>query len=155
MPKRILVVDDHEVVRQGVRRILHGHPEWEIVAEAGDGVEAIEKVDPDLVILDISMQHKDGLEVAAELTRMGTRSKILMLTMHDPEGVIAEVKKSGASGYLIKTQAAHDLVRAVQEIFDGGTFFPAGVPPSLKVVTEKPKAKKKGGMFRVRPPNGA
>jgi DNA-binding NarL/FixJ family response regulator len=157
MPKRILVVDDHEVVRQGVQRILHTHPEWEIVAEAKDGVEAIEKAklfDPDLVILDISMPHKDGLEVAAELTTT-TRCKVLVLTMHDPDEVIAQVRNAGASGYLIKTQAGKDLVRAVQEILDGGMFFPAGDPPSLNVIAEKPTKQKKSGMFRSKGSGGA
>ena len=155
MPKRILVVDDHDVVRQGVRLILRSHPEWEIVAEAGDGLEAIDKVaslHPDLVILDISMPGKDGLEVATQLARMGDHSKVLIFTMHDPIELISEVKKAGASGYVIKSQAARDLVHAVQEIFDGGMFFPAGDPPSLKLVTEKPSAQKKGGMFRMKPP---
>jgi DNA-binding NarL/FixJ family response regulator len=153
MSKRILVVDDHDVVRQGVRRILHGHPEWQIVAEAGDGVEAVEKaksLNPDLVILDISMPRKDGLEVAAELTRNGSGSKILVLTMHDEESLITEIRKSGAAGYVTKTQAARDLARAVEELLDGGMFFPAGAPPSLSVVAEKPNNKKQRGMFRMK-----
>lgn len=100
------------------------------------------------------MPHKDGLEVAAELTKT-TRCKILVLTMHDPGELIAQVQKSGASGYLIKTQAAKDLVRAVQEVLDGGMFFPAGDPPSLKVITEKPDRKRKSGMFRSRPSDHA
>jgi DNA-binding NarL/FixJ family response regulator len=126
MSKRILVVDDHDVVRQGVRRILRNRPEWQVVGEAEDGVEAIEKtksLDPDLVILDVSMPRKDGLEVAGEVTKLGVRSKILVLTMHDSKELVAAVRKSGASGYVNKTHAARDLIRAAQDIFDGGTFF--------------------------------
>jgi DNA-binding NarL/FixJ family response regulator len=126
MSKRILVVDDHDVVRQGVRRILRNRPEWQVVGEAEDGVEAIEKtksLDPDLVILDVSMPRKDGLEVAGEVTKLGVRSKVLVLTMHDSKELVAAVRKSGAAGYVNKTHAARDLIRAAQDIFDGGTFF--------------------------------
>jgi two-component system response regulator NreC len=128
---RILVVDDHDVVRHGVLLILRAHPEWEIVGEAGDGFEAIAKtqaLDPDLVILDISMPRKDGLEVLTELVQMKTRARILVLTMHESKELADALQTAGASGYVIKTQAARDLVRAVQEIFDGNKFFPAAKP---------------------------
>jgi DNA-binding NarL/FixJ family response regulator len=127
MSKRILLVDDHEVVRQGVRRLLRSQPEWQVIGEAGDGEEAIEKtksLDPDLVILDGSMPRKDGLEVAGEVSRLGVRSKVLVLTMHDSKELAAAVQKTGAAGYVNKTYAARDLIRAAQDIFDGGTFFP-------------------------------
>lgn len=155
MSKRILVVDDHEVVRQGVRLILRSHPEWQVVAEAEDGVDAIEKIKslvPDLVILDISMPKKDGIEVMTELKGKGLPSKILVLTMHDSKELSAVIRGSGAFGYVIKTQAARDLVHAVQDIFDGGMFFPPDTPPSLKVTTEKPadSNSKKSGMFRLK-----
>jgi DNA-binding NarL/FixJ family response regulator len=141
MSKRILVVDDHDVVRQGVRLILRAHPEWQVVAEAEDGVEAIDKtksLDPDLVILDFSMPRKDGLEVLRELTRLQVRSKVLILTMHDSKELGAVVQKAGASGYVIKTHAARDLIRAVQDIFDGGTYFSSGAPaPTTASVTDQ------------------
>jgi DNA-binding NarL/FixJ family response regulator len=135
MAKRILVVDDHDVVRQGVRRILRGRPDWEVVGEAEDGVEAIEKtkaLEPDLVVLDVSMPRKDGIEVVRDLTKMKVPSKVLILTMHDSKELATEVKKSGASGYVNKTHAARDLIRAAQEIFDGGTFFSPDQPASKK-----------------------
>jgi DNA-binding NarL/FixJ family response regulator len=138
MAKRILVVDDHDVVRQGVRRILRSRPEWEVIGEAEDGVEAIEKtkaLDPDLVILDVSMPRKDGLEVVGEVTRMGIRSKILILTMHDSKELAAAVRKSGAAGYVNKSHAARDLIRAAQDIFDGGTFFSPEAPAPAKSAT--------------------
>jgi DNA-binding NarL/FixJ family response regulator len=124
--KSIVVVDDHDVVRQGVRLILRNRPDWEVVAEAEDGLDALEKIssfDPDLVILDITMPRKDGLAVAAELSKSKARSKILVLTMHDSKELARAVQKAGASGYVIKTQAARDLLRAVEAIFAGGTFF--------------------------------
>jgi DNA-binding NarL/FixJ family response regulator len=135
MAKRILVVDDHDVVRQGVRRILRSRSDWEVVGEAEDGVEAIEKIkalEPDLVVLDVSMPRKDGIEVVRDLSKMKVSSKILILTMHDSKELATEVKKSGASGYVNKTHAARDLIRAAQEIFDGGTFFSPDSPASTK-----------------------
>jgi DNA-binding NarL/FixJ family response regulator len=128
---RILVVDDHDVVRHGVLLILRAHPEWEIVGEAGDGFEAIAKtqsLDPDLIILDISMPRKDGLEVLTELIQMRSRARILVLTMHESKELADALQTAGASGYVIKTQAARDLVRAVQEVFSGNKFFPATKP---------------------------
>jgi DNA-binding NarL/FixJ family response regulator len=144
MSKRILVVDDHDVVRQGVRLILRAHPEWQVIAEAEDGVEAIDKtksLDPDLVILDFSMPRKDGLEVLRELTRLQVRSKVLILTMHDSKELGAVVQKAGASGYVIKTHAARDLIRAVQDIFDGGTYFSSGTPTSTASLNDQSEKK--------------
>jgi DNA-binding NarL/FixJ family response regulator len=133
MSKRILVVDDHDVVRQGVRRILRNRPEWLVVGEAEDGFEAIEKtkqLSPDLVILDFSMPRKDGLEVLGEVTKLGIPSKILVLTMHNSKELVAAVRQSGAAGYVNKTHAARDLIKAAQDIFDGGTFFSVDEPAS-------------------------
>src|SRR5579862_8878048 len=100
MSKRILVVDDHDVVRQGVRRILRNRPEWQVVGEAEDGFEAIEKtkqLSPDLVILDFTMPRKDGLEVQGEVTKLGIPSKILVLTMHNSKELVggAPVRRGG------------------------------------------------------------
>jgi DNA-binding NarL/FixJ family response regulator len=153
MLKRILVVDDHDVVRQGVRLILRNRPDWQVVAEAEDGFEAIEKtqsLDPDLVILDISMPRKDGLEALRDLSELKVRSKILVLTMHDSRDLADEVRKLGASGCVIKTHAARELVRAMQEILDGGTFFSSQDGSASTPATEK--SSKKNGMFRVRLP---
>jgi DNA-binding NarL/FixJ family response regulator len=131
MGTRILVVDDHDVVRHGVLLILRSHPEWEIVGEAGDGFDAIAKtqsLDPDLVILDISMPRKDGLEVLTELVQMKVRARILVLTMHESTELAHALRTAGAFGYVVKTQAARDLVRAVQNILAGTPFFPEPAP---------------------------
>ncbi len=126
MPKRIVVADDHDVVRQGIRLILRDHSEWQIVAEAKNGDEAIDAVrslQPDLIILDISMRGKGGLQVLGELTKDVRDVKVLVLTMHESKEFIELVARSGAAGYVNKTSAGRDLVPAVQTIFDGGTFF--------------------------------
>jgi DNA-binding NarL/FixJ family response regulator len=155
MSKRILVVDDHDVVRQGVRLILRSRPEWQVAGEAENGFQAIEKIqalDPDLVILDISMPGKDGLEVLRDLSQRKVRSKILVLTMHDSKELSEEVQKLGASGCVIKTHAGRELVRAMQEIFDGGGFFSSDDAASPNAAAGKPlteKPEKKNGMLRV------
>jgi DNA-binding NarL/FixJ family response regulator len=152
MNKRILIVDDHDVVRQGVLLILKSHPEWEIVGEAADGLEAISKVellDPDLVILDISMPRKDGLEVLTELAQRKARARVLVLTMHDSRELSVALQRSGAQGYVVQTQAARDLVRAVQEIFAGRTFFPTEPSPTSTPFPEPLPGKRRPGMFRL------
>ena len=126
MSLRILVVDDHDVVRQGVRLILRRNPDWEICGEAENGIEAVEKarqLNPDLIILDVSMPGKDGLEVATELHAGGFASKVLVLTMHESKELSAAVKRVGAKGYVIKSHAARDLMKAIETIIDGGDFF--------------------------------
>lgn len=151
MANRILVVDDHDVVRHGVLLILRAHSEWEIVGEAGDGFEAIAKtqaLDPDLVILDISMPRKDGLEVLTELVQMKTRARIIVLTMHESKELAEALQTAGASGYVVKTQAARDLVRAVQEIFNGNKFFPIASTPAAK--PEPSQHPKKSSAIQVR-----
>src|SRR5262245_59874205 len=125
MPKRILLVDDHEVVRQGVRLVLRARPEWQVVDEAENPMEAIQKTKmhkPDLAILDISMPGRDGIEVIKDLTSIGT--KILVLTMHHSNELLLRIRLSGASGYVVKTCASRDLLRAIEQTFEGGTFFP-------------------------------
>jgi DNA-binding NarL/FixJ family response regulator len=128
MPKHIVVADDHDVVRQGVRLILRDRPEWQIVAEAKNGDEAIDtvrSVKPDLMILDISMPGKDGLQVLNELASVGLDVRVLVMTMHESRQLVEIISRLGAAGYVSKTNAGHDLIRAIQQILDGGTFFPA------------------------------
>lgn len=133
MSLRILVVDDHDVVRQGVRLILRSRADWQICGEASNGLEALEKVTeltPDLVILDISMPGKDGLEVAAEIQGKSPRPNVLIFTMHDSKELGAAVKSVGGKGYVTKSHAARDLVKAVQKIADGGEFFSLDTAPA-------------------------
>jgi two-component system nitrate/nitrite response regulator NarL len=143
MPLRILVADDHDVVRQGVRLILRRQTDWLICGEAENGLEALAKekeLKPDLIILDISMPNKDGLEVAAELRKRSSAAKVLVLTMHDSRELTAAVKAAGAKGYVVKSHAARDLAKAIQTIVDGGDFF-SGPLPAKPDTPEKPKKK--------------
>jgi DNA-binding NarL/FixJ family response regulator len=126
MAARILVADDHEVVRQGVRAILQARPEWEICGEAVDGREAIrltKELRPDVVIMDITMPHMSGLEAAQEITRLELPSRVLIFTMHESKSLAPSVRKTGAQGYVVKSRAARDLIEALDRLLSGGTFF--------------------------------
>ena len=141
MSLRILVVDDHDVVRQGVRMILRSRADWQICGEASNGFEALDmatELHPDLIILDISMPGKDGLGVASELRTREAAAKVLILTMHDSKELSATVRNVGARGYVTKSHAARDLVTAIQTIVDGGDFFLADTTPEKPENPDRP-----------------
>ena len=127
MTTRILIVDDHEVVRQGVRSVLHrSRPEWEICGEVSDGKQAIEAVkalQPDVVILDITMPKMSGLEAAPQIVKLSGNCRVLIFTMHESERIASDVKAAGAHGYVQKSQAGRDLTLAIDTLLAGGTFF--------------------------------
>ena len=128
MPVRILIADDHEVVRQGVRKILAARPEWEICGEATNGQEAIHlagELRPDAIIMDITMPVMSGLEAARKLTSNKTSAPILIFTMHESRSLGESVKEVGARGFVFKSRAARDLIKALETLLKGGTFFNA------------------------------
>ena len=122
---RLLVADDHDVVRKGVRTLLEEQPGWEVAAEASDGREAVEKaklVQPDVTILDLSMPELNGLEAAREILK-SVSTKVLILTMYDSDPLIRQTLEAGARGYLLKSDAGRDLVSAVDALRRNKTFF--------------------------------
>jgi DNA-binding NarL/FixJ family response regulator len=122
---RLLVADDHDVVRKGVRTLLEEQPGWEVAAEAADGREAVEKakqVQPDVTILDLSMPELNGLEAAREILK-SVQTKVLILTMYDSDPLIRQTLEAGARGYLLKSDAGKDLVSAVDALRRNKTFF--------------------------------
>jgi DNA-binding NarL/FixJ family response regulator len=127
MNPRILIVDDHEIVREGIRTLLgRSRSEWQICGEASNASEALTAVktlEPDVVILDITMPGTSGLEVAKRIKNMQIRSRVLIFTMHESERLATEVRDAGAHGYVLKSQAARDLVSAIEEVLSGGSFF--------------------------------
>jgi DNA-binding NarL/FixJ family response regulator len=131
MRRHILLADDHAMVRRGLRLVLDAEPDLQVVAEAGDGVEALEegvRNDIDLAVLDVSMPRMTGLQAAAELSRRKPGLAILMLSMHDSEQYLYEALKAGASGYVLKSGADHDLVNACRAALRGEPFlYPAAV----------------------------
>jgi len=123
---RILIADDHEVARQGIRALLESHPGWEVCAEAKDGREAVELANnskPDIALLDIGMPNLNGLDAARQILAMSPAIRILILTMHDAEQVVREVLAAGARGFVLKSDAARDLDAAVDALQHRRTFF--------------------------------
>jgi DNA-binding NarL/FixJ family response regulator len=127
---RILVVDDHEVVRRGLKSILEAHGEWSVVGEAATGREAVEKaaaLKPEVVILDMSMPELNGLEATRGILRTVPNAKVLVLTQHDSEQLVVSFLQAGAQGYLVKSDAARDLIPAVESLRQGRPFFTSRV----------------------------
>ena len=131
MPRlRILLADDHTIVRQGIRKIVEDHPDWEVVAEAGDGREAVRKaleLKPDIALLDIGMPLLNGIEAAAQITRRAPAVKVVILSMHPNEAYITRALQAGAKGYLLKDSADTDLIRALTLVSQGKSFFSPAV----------------------------
>lgn len=137
LPLRLFLADDHEIVRFGLRNLLESQMGWTVVGEAGNGKEAVEKVsllNPDVTLLDISMPVLNGLEAARQLVDRGSRTKILILSVHDSPEVIQEVLDSGALGYVLKSDAMRDLIAAVDAVRSNKTFF---TPKIAEVVLER------------------
>lgn len=123
---RILLADDHTVVRQGLRKILEERSDWEVVAEAGDGREAVrqaEEHEPDVAILDITMPLLNGVEATRQIVKRCPSTRVLVLTMHSDEAYVNQVLKAGATGYLLKESADVDLIQAVSAVSQGKSFF--------------------------------
>ncbi|MFZ0136969.1 MAG: response regulator transcription factor [Candidatus Sulfotelmatobacter sp.] len=127
---RILIADDHEVARKGIRSLLESHPEWEVCAEASDGREAVEcasRLEPDIILLDIGMPNLNGLDAARQILATTPGARILILTVHDSEQVVREVLAVGARGFLLKSDAGRDLLAAVEALQRRRTFFTSSV----------------------------
>jgi DNA-binding NarL/FixJ family response regulator len=134
---RILLADDHAMVRHGLRMVLNAAPDLEVGAEAGDGAEAVEialrEEELHLAVLDVAMPRMTGLQAAAELSRRRPELKLLMLSMHESEQYLFEALKAGASGYVLKTAADRDLVEAVRGAMRGEPFlYPAAVTALIR-----------------------
>ena len=124
---RILIVDDHEIVREGIRNLLgQFRPDWEICGQATNGEEAVaavKELHPDVVVLDITMPVMSGLEAAKRIAKSGSESRVLMFTMHESDSLGKEVRDAGAQGVVLKSQAAQNLVVAIETVLAGGSFF--------------------------------
>lgn len=160
MDARILIVDDHEIVREGIRGLIaRSRPEWKICAEATNGEEAIEvcrTLKPDVMILDITMPVMSGLEAAMRMTQLGFGCRLLMFTMHESQRLDDDVRRVGAQGVVLKTRAAHDLIRAIDRLLAGGTFFESGAsqqnPPAQGAASDVPSNDKRAALGPCRVP---
>lgn len=130
MPTRILLADDHAILRQGLRRILESYPDFTVVAEAASGLQAVElarALQPQVAILDIGMGELNGIEATARILRCSPRTAVLILSMHNDERYVMRALKAGARGYLLKDSVEHDLVQAIQFALEGRSFFSPAV----------------------------
>jgi DNA-binding NarL/FixJ family response regulator len=137
---RILLADDHALVRRGLRLVLDAEPDLEVVAEAGDGSDAVRRAladDVDLAVLDVTMPRLTGLQAAAELSKRRPELKVLMLSMHDNEQYLFQALKAGAAGYVLKSAADRDLVEACRSAMRGEPFvYPKGVAALIREYLE-------------------
>ena len=123
---RILLADDHTMVRQGLRKLLEERPDWEVIAEAGDGREAVRLVEqykPDVAIIDVAMPLLNGVEATRQITKRAPGTRVLVLSMHADEAYVTQILQAGATGYLLKDSADVDLLKAVSEAAQGRSFF--------------------------------
>jgi len=138
---RILIADDHAIVRSGLKKVLDAKPDLEVVAEANDGAEAVEKAlkeDVHLAILDVSMPRMTGIQAVAELHKRKPELKTLMLSMHDSEQFLFEALKAGASGYVLKSGADTDIVDAVRAAMRGDSYlYPSAVTTLVRDYVER------------------
>jgi DNA-binding NarL/FixJ family response regulator len=127
---KIMIADDHDVVRRGMKSLLQSHDGWEVCGEAADGREAVEQAKtlvPDVIILDVTMPKLGGLEAARQILRSLPKTEILILTMHDSEELVLEVFEVGARGYVLKTDTGRDLLRAVEAVSEHKPFFTTNI----------------------------
>ena len=131
---RLVLADDHDIVRRGLRALLQEEPGIEIVGEAGDGREALnlcQTLEPDLAILDVAMPQLNGIEVAAQAIRHNPRLRVVMLSMHAHESYIIRALTAGAKGYLLKDATEEDLIPAVRAVSQGRSFFSPAISQIL------------------------
>ncbi len=130
---RILLADDHRIVRAGLRVLLNNEPDFQVVGEASNGLEALELVrslDPDVVVLDLMMPVMSGLEVTARLNLSHARAGVVILSMHSDHSYIAEAMRNGARAYVLKDNTSDELVAAVREVFAGRIYLGSSLPPA-------------------------
>ncbi len=127
MPKlRLLLGDDHTLFRHGLRKILEERPEWEIVAEVGDGREAVRKslaLKPDVAVLDVGMPLLNGIDATHQIVRKAPQTRVLVLSMHSDEAYVSRALQAGATGYMLKDSAGKDLLKGVASVAAGQAFF--------------------------------
>ncbi|MGC1404536.1 MAG: response regulator transcription factor [Thermodesulfobacteriota bacterium] len=128
--KRIFIAEDHTILREGLKVLLSGNPDFEIVGEASDGLEAIsgiEKFSPDLLLIDLSMPRMDGIESIREIKKRQSSTKIIALTVHKTEEYVLATLKAGADGYILKDSTHGDLIVAIKSVLNGKRYLSPGI----------------------------
>ncbi len=134
MKRKILVGDDHEIVRHGLRRLIETQTDWEVCGEAASGREAVEKaqqLQPDVVVLDFSMPELNGVEAARQILKILPRTEIVMLTIHNSERLLREALDAGVRGYVLKSDAMSDVVSAIRSLLQHRTYLSPGLSGTL------------------------
>jgi len=152
---RILIADDHEVARKGIRSLLETHAGWEVCSEAKDGREAVacaDKFKPDVLLLDVGMPNLNGLDAARQILAMTPGARILILTIHDTEQAVREVLAAGARGFLLKFDSGRDLVAAVEALQYGRTYFTSKVAQMMLDGYLRPHCESETSSHRVLTP---
>lgn len=135
MPVTIILVDDHPIVRQGLRHLLDDEPDFKVLGEAGDGVEAlllVERLKPDILIVDMMMPGLNGLEVLRQIKKISPRTRTIVLSMQSAEAYVIEAVKNGAAGYVLKETGPSELVDALREVNRGNQYFSAKLAKRLE-----------------------
>ncbi|MCU9612992.1 response regulator transcription factor [Caldibacillus lycopersici] len=134
MKTKILIIDDHQLYREGIKRILEFEKSFEVVGEGSDGGEAlnlVKKCKPDVVIMDINMPHMNGVEATRQLIQVYPSTKVIILSIHDDENYVSHALQTGASGYLLKEMDVESLIEAVKVVADGGSYLHPKVTHNL------------------------
>jgi len=142
---RVALADDHNLVREGLRRMLAVHDDIEVVGEAADGAAAVELVkdkQPDVMLLDISMPKKDGIEATSEIAALDLKTKILILSMHSDEQYVVRTLRAGASGFIWKGTRLEELVNAIKEVQAGNRYLPPDIEQSFAEKYLRPDAER-------------
>lgn len=148
MSLKILIVDDHEVVHQGIKMILRSRPDWQVCGQAENGAVAVhmaQELSPDAIVMDITMPVMNGLEATRQIARLGLSAKVIVFTMHEAPGLAESVRGAGGHGLVLKSRAAVDLVDAIEAAVGGGTYFHSD---GSKVVTTDRKKRESGPLLR-------
>jgi two-component system, NarL family, invasion response regulator UvrY len=136
---KILIVDDHGVVRVGIRRLVESRREWEVCGEAADGLEGVRlaaDLNPDAIVMDVTMPVMGGLAAAAEIARLNPAAKILIFTVHDSPTLAKFAQRSGAHGLVVKSRASTDLLTALDQLLAGRTFFGPAEPKTTHAAND-------------------
>src|SRR5262245_39668141 len=144
-PIRVLLADDHVIIRRGLRALIEAHSDLTVCAEAGDGRAAVEmagEYKPDIAVLDISLPILNGVEATRRMQRDAPQTKVLIFTMHEDDEVIQEALHAGARGYLVKSEE-EDIIRAIRTLARNGTFFPAPLPRPCSAVFSLASSRKR------------